>query len=164
VESLALQYLAKYPICRQFAKDWVAHDDLKYMSVHYYYNRDPVFFLRHLAASPNFPDMVKKYAMHAPIQGFVKDAMKRVPSDSLSAGMDFVSNEPAVKPVIDSVMQSVGIPPAMLASSASSGGPPKFDEKAMMNSVMSSNPEMQMAASQTPEIGKTLQSVTGSKQ
>jgi hypothetical protein len=155
VGLLSLRYYNKYPEARKFVADWEKHPDLKGWALHYYLHRDPVKFMIAMAHAPGLPDIIKTYGGNPVVQGFAKEVMKTVPQSAISAGMDFVQQEALVKPLMEKVFNSVGLPPGMLSSS-SAGGPPKIDQNAVMGSMMKNNPDMQKAMA-NPEVQKNLQ-------
>jgi len=145
IRALAEDYTRRYPVIQQYGRDWMSYPDLKRLNDDYMRDHDPVKFLTGLAASANFPKLVKKYATSPEIQAFAKDAVSRAPGQVMSAGMDLVAADGAIKQIAESVVSALGLPPGILA--AASGG--KIDQNAVMNSVIGSNPELQKALQQS---------------
>lgn len=152
MRALRQKYEQQYPVIRQYQQDWNSYPDLRKLRDDYRANHDPVAFMRGLAESKNFGTMVKKYAGQAPVQAFVKDAIKQAPSGFMSAAMDYLNDEKVVRKVVDNVGSALGLPPGLLGSS---GSQPQVDEKAVMDSVMKSNPDLQKALD-NPAVQKNL--------
>lgn len=150
VRALAQRYTRQYPIIRQYGRDWMSYPDLKRLNDDYMRGHDPVKFLNGLVVSKNFGKMVTKYAAQPPIQSFVKETIKQAPPEALSAATDFLNEEKNVKALVDNVAQSLGLPPGILGASGS-----KVDEKAVMNSVLKSHPDLQKAMGDQ-DVQKTL--------
>lgn len=143
MRTLAQKYTRQYPAIARYGRDWMSYPDLKKLNDAYMRDHDPIKFLRGAAASPNFGQLVKKYATEPAIQSFVKDAMHQAPAGALSAAMDFLNQEGGLKSVVRNVAQALGLPTSLLDAAGSD--PSKIDQKAVMDSVMKNNPDIQKA-------------------
>src|SRR5687767_5419870 len=94
----------------------MSYPDLKKLNDDWVRDRDSIKFLRGLAASSNFPKLVKKWAAHPAIQGYAKDALRQAPPDALSAALNFMQGEGLIKAMVENVGGALGLPPAVLAA------------------------------------------------
>ncbi len=152
IGALAAAYTRRYPVIAHYGRDWMSYPDLKKLNDDYFRDHDAAKFLRGLAASPNFPKLVRKYATAPEIQGFVKDAMRQAPSALMASGLDLAGQDGTIKSIVSSVAQALGLPMGLLASD-----PGKIDQKAVMDSVLSNNPQVQKALDANPALQQQLQ-------
>ncbi|MBI5630939.1 MAG: hypothetical protein HY921_08655 [Elusimicrobia bacterium] len=158
IRGLAMAYTKRYLVIAQYGRDWMSHPDLKKLNDDYMKDHDPVKFMRGLASSRNFGAMVKKYATKPEVQAFTRDAIKNAPGQLISAASEFLNEDKVVKKLVDNVAQSLGLPTGLF-SWGGGDSEPKVDEKAVMNSVMQGNPDLQKALG-NPEVQKRLQNTS----
>lgn len=139
VRNLAIAYTKKYPLIANYGRDWMSYPDLKKLNDDYMRDRDPVKFMKGVARSKNFGKMVKKYASAPPIQSFVEEALGKAPPQALSASMEYITRDGAVKKLVYDVSASLGLPPGLLAGILGGG---KVDQQKIMGRIMerSENP------------------------
>lgn len=152
ISALAMAYTKKFPVIQQYGRDWMSYPDLKKLNDDYMRNHDPIAFMKGVAASPNFANLVKKYAGQKPMTDFVMDAVKQAPPGALGQAMDYVNTEDTMKSLVGNVAKNLGIPASLLDTKSD---PSKIDQNQVMQSVMGANPDMQKAM-QNPEIQKAL--------
>jgi len=87
--------------------------------------------------------------------GFVQDSAKHMPGDLMNAAINFVNKDNLVKPMVDKVIQSFGLPPIM-----DNGGGASLDANKIMGNVLGNNPQMKQAMDSNPEVQKQLQQAT----
>src|SRR6202007_2621303 len=73
VRNYSIRMTQKYPILRQYGKDWMSHPDLKKLNDDYMRNHDPIAFIMGLTKAPSLGGFVKQYAGSPAIQGFVPE-------------------------------------------------------------------------------------------
>lgn len=151
--ALAEAYTKKYPVIERYGQEWMKHPELKKLNDDYMANHDAVEFMRGLAKSKEFPQMVKKYAHESVVQSFVMDAVKKAPGEVMKAATGYIKEDHLVKNLVNSVMSSLGLPPGLLGGAE---GGQKVGQKEVVDSLMKSNPNMQQLMS-TPEAQKVLQ-------
>ena len=78
VAALAWEYTRRYPLIRQYGRDWMSYPDLRKLNDDYMKNHDPMAFLSGVAASPNFGKILKKYATQKEIRDFVNKSLIQV--------------------------------------------------------------------------------------
>lgn len=150
---LAVAYTKKYPSVQRYGKDWMKHPDLAKLNADYLNDRDPVKFLKGLAKSPTFPQLVKQYAGDRALQSFVKDAVAQSPAGLASVAGDLVQSDPSIKTLVGNVTGALGLPPAMTAM-VLGGREEKVDTKQVMNQIMGGS-QVQQAMS-NPQVQKAL--------
>jgi hypothetical protein len=127
----------KYPIFRQYAKDWMSHPDLRKLNDDYMRNHDPVAFIMGLAKAPNLGTMVKQYAGSPAIMAFITEGMKEAPGELTSSAMDVLSNDTVAKSLIANVANGLGLPPSITGLINSTGGAaPKIDQNQVISDIM----------------------------
>ena len=146
VQALAMAYTQRYPVIRQYGRDWMSYPDLKKLNDDYMKNHDPIAFLKGLSDSKNFGELVKKYAKRPEIRQFAQDAIHQAPPQLMSVGMGALSKDNIVKGVASNVSQALGLPPGLFNSLG--GQSPQVDQKAIMNSV---NAQMQQIQNILPQ-------------
>ncbi|MBI3565105.1 MAG: hypothetical protein HY079_07915 [Elusimicrobia bacterium] len=145
VRRFAEKMTAKYPVIRQYGRDWMSYPDLKKLNDDYARNHDPIAFMIGLSKAPNLGTMLKKYAGKPEIREFVVDGMKQAPGDLTGSAMSVLQNDRVLKDLISNVTGSLGLPPSITAM-IGSGDPSKMDQNKMMKDVMN-----------TPDIQKAMQ-------
>jgi hypothetical protein len=148
VRRFAERMTRKYPVIRQYGKDWMSHPDLRALTDNYWKTRDPVAFIMGLAKAPSLGPMVKQYAGSPEIMKFVTEGMKEAPSDLMSSAMDVLSNDRVVKDLVSNVASGIGLPSSVTAVIGGTGDPSKIDQTQVVNDMMKNNPEMQKALQQ----------------
>lgn len=138
----------KYPVIRQYGKDWMSHPDLRNLTDNYMRNHDPVAFMMGLAKAPSVGTMVKQYAGSPEIRQFIVEGMKEAPAELTSSAMDVLASDGVVKNLVANVAQGLGLPPSVTGLIASGGDPSKLDQKQVVNDMMKNNPDMQNALQQ----------------
>lgn len=134
IRNLAIAYTRKHPDIAAYGREWMSHPDLKKLNDDYMRDRDPIKFMRGVAGSRNFYNLVKKYAGSAPIRGFVQEAMVQAPSESVSSAMQYMEQDGAVKKLVTNVTSSMGLPPALLPGVRNGGG--AIDEKKTIGRII----------------------------
>lgn len=149
VRNFAMKMTNKYPLIRQYGKDWMSYPDLKKLNDDYQRNHDPIAFMVGLSRAPNFGTMMKKYAGAPEMREAVVQGMKSVPSDLLASGMDVLQTDGALKNLVSNVAGGMGLPPSITAMINGAGGsdPVKVDQKQILGDVMN-NPAMRNAMQQ----------------
>lgn len=148
VRRFAERMTRKYPVIRQYGKDWMSHPDLKALTDNYWKTRDPVAFIMGLTKAPSVGLMVKQYAGSPEILKFVTEGMKEAPADLTSSAMDVLANDTVVKNLIANVASGIGLPPTVTAMIGGGGDPSKIDKNQVVNDMMKNNPDMQKALQQ----------------
>ncbi len=141
----------KYPVIRQYGKDWMSHPDLRALTDNYWRTRDPIAFIMGLSKAPSLGAMVKQYAGSPEILKFVTEGMKEAPSDLTSSALDVLANDGVVKNLVANVASGVGLPPSITAMITGGGDPSKVDQTQAVNDMMKNNPAMQNALQQQPQ-------------
>jgi hypothetical protein len=114
IQALAVAYAKKYPVVREYAKEWMSHPDLKKLNDDYNKDHDPIKFIRGLAKSPSFGPMVKKYGTQAPLQQFVMEVYTKAPSDAGEAAQQIMAHEEkGVTRVVNNVTTALGLGPLL---------------------------------------------------
>lgn len=141
VAALAMRYTRRYPLIAQYGRDWMSYPDLKKLNDDYMRDHDPVAFLHGVARSKNFGKLAGQYATAAPIQNFVKEAMKNVGGDATSAAASLMKDDSLVKDLASNTASALGLPPALVTGLTNSG---QVDEKQIMGQIMQ-DPQLQKA-------------------
>ena len=128
----------KYPLIRQYGKDWMSRPDLKKLNDDYMRNHDPIAFIMGLAKAPSLGGMVKKYAGSPIIMEFITQGMKEAPGDLTSSAMDVLSKDAAAKSLISNVARGLGLPPSVIGLINSGGDGSKIDQKRIVSDLMNS--------------------------
>jgi hypothetical protein len=134
----------KFPILRQYAKDWMSHPDLKKLNDDYMRNHDPIAFIMGLTKAPSLGGLVKKYAGNPAIMSFVTEGVKEAPGELTSSAMDVLANDSVAKSLFSNIAAGVGLPPSVTGLINSGGDTSKMDQKQIVKDVMNS------AAAQVP--------------
>ncbi|OGR86895.1 MAG: hypothetical protein A3J74_04565 [Elusimicrobia bacterium RIFCSPHIGHO2_02_FULL_57_9] len=140
VRSLAERYTKRYPVIARYGLDWMSYPDLEKLNNDYMKNHDPIQFMRGLSQSKNFGILVKKYAREPAIHAFVQDAVKQLPADAAATAMDYLNSNNTIKNFVGNLGSSLGLPLDLLGLG---GG--KTDQRAVLNSVLKNNPQLQNA-------------------
>lgn len=143
VRRFAEKMTAKYPVIRQYGRDWMSYPDLKKLNDDYARNHDPIAFMVGLSKSPNLGTMLKKYAGRPEIREFIVDGMKQAPGELTGSAMEVLQNDRVVKDLVSNIAGSLGLPPSVTGM-INSGDPAKMDQNKMVKDVMSS-PDIQKA-------------------
>ncbi|MFI5361151.1 MAG: hypothetical protein ACHQ49_04205 [Elusimicrobiota bacterium] len=153
VRRFAERMTNKYPLIRQYGKDWMSHPDLKKLNDDYMRNHDPVAFIMGLAKAPSLGGMVKQYAGKPEIVQFITQGMKEAPADLTASAMDVLTNDSTVKGLIGNIVSGLGLPPSVTAMIGGSGG--AIDENKVMSDIVNSpaaRAAMQQQGSQAPPV------------
>jgi hypothetical protein len=134
IRNLAVAYTNKHPVIAAYGRDWMSYPDLKKLNDDYMRDRDPIKFMKGVAGSRNFYNLVKKYAAAPPIQSFVQEALAKAPGDAVSSTMRYMEQDGTVKKLVADVTSSIGLPPALLSGAQNNKG--KLDEKQIMGRIM----------------------------
>jgi hypothetical protein len=137
VRAYAEKMTRKYPLLRQYGRDWMSHPDLKKLNDDYMRNHDPVAFIMGLTKAPSLGGMVKKYAGSPAILAFITEGMKEAPADLTSSAMDVLSNDKVAKSLISNVATGIGLP-ASVTGLINSGDPSKIDQNKVVNDMLNS--------------------------
>lgn len=129
---------AKYPLLRQYGKDWNSYPDLRKLNHEYRQNHDPVAFLMGLSKAPNFGKIVAKYATSPEIREYVTQGVKETPGALLSSGLAVLKNDRVIKGLIASVAGNLGLPPTITAMINGGGDPAKLDQSKIVSDLMKS--------------------------
>ncbi|MDE2039503.1 MAG: hypothetical protein KGO96_01730 [Elusimicrobia bacterium] len=122
VGALARAYTRDSPVIRAYGRDWMSYPDLRKLNDDYMRDHDPAAFLRGLAASPNFPKLVRKYASQPILRQFVLDGLKVAPAGALAAASQLLGRDGAAFKLVENVASGLGLPPGLLAQAGA--GPP----------------------------------------
>ena len=118
IAALALDYTRRYPVIRQYGREWMSHPDLKRLNDDYMLHHDPVAFLIGLSQSKSFPLLVKKYAAYKPFHDFILDGVKAAPAEAVQTAFQQVGGDARMKGLVDSVSGALGFPPQAFAQAA----------------------------------------------
>lgn len=149
VQRFAMKMTKKYPVIRQYGKDWMSHPDLKKLNDDYARNRDPLAFIVGLAKAPSLGAMVKKYAGSPEIIEFVTQGLKEAPADLTGSAMDVLSNDKVTKSLVANIANGIGLPPSVTGMISGGGDASKVDQKTIVSDMMNS-PAMKEHAEQAP--------------
>src|SRR3569832_2036121 len=138
VRNYAIRMTQKYPLLRQYGKDWMSHPDLKKLNDDYMRNHDPVAFIMGLAKAPSLGVMVKQYAGNPAITAFITGAVKEAPADLTGAAMDVLANDKVAKSLISNVATGLGLPPSITGLINSGGDASQIDQKKVVSDMMNS--------------------------
>jgi hypothetical protein len=138
VQAYSIKMGKKFPILRQYAKDWMSHPDLKKLNDNYMRNHDPVAFIMGCTKAPSLGGMVKQYAGSPAIMAYVTGAMKEAPGELTSSAMDLLANDTVVKALVANVASGLGLPPSVTGLINSSGSGAKVDQKQVVSDMMNS--------------------------
>jgi hypothetical protein len=152
ISALAMRYTRRYPLVAQYGRDWMSYPDLKKLNDDYMRDHDPVAFLHGAARSKNFGKLAGQYATTAPIQNFVKEAMKGADGDATSAAASLMKDDGLVKDLVSNTASALGLPPALITGLSNST---QVDEKQIMGQIMQ-DPQLQKAMS-NPGSGEKAQ-------
>jgi hypothetical protein len=144
VRNFAVKMTKKYPLIRQYGKDWMSYPDLKKLNDDYSRNHDPIAFIQGLAKSPNLGAMVQKYGASPEIREFIVEGMKEAPADLTGAAIDALQSDGALKNIVANVAGGLGLPPSITGLISGSGDPSKLDQKQVMGDMMK-DPNLQKA-------------------
>lgn len=147
IRAFAARMTDKYPVVRQYGKDWMSYPDLRKLNDDYQRNHDPIAFMVGLSKAPNFGTMMKKYAGRPEMRDVVVQGMKQAPGELTSSAMDVMQNDRVLKDLVAGVAGGMGLPPSITAMINGGGDPAKLDQSKVMADVMS-NPEMRKAMQQ----------------
>lgn len=142
VRRFAERMTRRYPVIRQYGRDWMSRPDLRKLNDDYMRNHDPIAFLRGLAKAPSAGPMVKKYAGSPEIREFVVGGIKEAPSALFSSAMDALQSDGAIKDVVAHVADGIGLPPSVTAL-ISAGDPSKVDQNKVLGDMLASPPVRQ---------------------
>ena len=151
VRRFAQRMTARYPVVRQYGKDWMGHPDLKKLNDDYMRDKDPVKFLLGLSRSENFGKMMTKYAGAPEIREFALGAVKQSPLELKTAAMDVLGSDRVVKDLVMNVAKAVGLPASVIGTIE--GGAPaktessKIDQNKAVTEMMG-DPEMKKVMQQ----------------
>lgn len=123
-EALAREYTRKYPVIREYGRDWAGYPDLQRFNLEYLRDRDPIKFAYGVAGSPSFAALVKKYAGRPEIMRFIADAVKATPAELLDASRSFLSRDGRALDLLSRFARAAGLPDAMVAQLAAGKGDP----------------------------------------
>jgi len=137
VRNYSMRMTQKYPILRQYGRDWMSHPDLKKLNDDYMRNHDPIAFIMGLTKAPSLGVMVKQYAGNPAITAFITGAMKEAPADLTSSAMDVLANDKVAKDLISNVAGGLGLPPS-ITGLINSGDPSKIDQTKVVNDMLNS--------------------------
>ncbi|HEX4048181.1 MAG TPA: hypothetical protein VH309_10125 [Elusimicrobiota bacterium] len=138
VQAFSMRMNKKYPILRQYAKDWMSHPDLKKLNDDYMRNHDPVAFIMGLTKAPSLGGMVKQYAGNPAIIGYITEGMKEAPGELTASAMSVLSNDTVAKSLIANVATGLGLPPSITGLISSGADASKIDQKQVLSDVMNS--------------------------
>jgi hypothetical protein len=147
VRAYAEKMSKKYPLLRQYGKDWMSHPDLRKLNDDYMRNHDPVAFIMGLTKAPSLGGMVQKYAGSPAILAFITQGMKEAPADLTGSAMDVLANDTVAKSLIANVAKGLGLPPSVTGIINGGGDPSKIDQKQVVNDMLNS-PAVQNAMPQ----------------
>ena len=148
VRRFAERMTKKYPVVRQYGRDWMSHPDLRALTDGYWRTHDPVAFLMGLAKAPSLGVLVKQYSGSPELITCVTQGMKEAPTDLVTSAMDVLSNDGVVKNLVANVATGIGLPPSVTAVIAGNGDASKIDQTQVVNDMMKNNPDMQKALQQ----------------
>lgn len=137
VRNYSIRMTQKYPILRQYGRDWMSHPDLKKLNDDYMRNHDPIAFIMGLSKAPSLGVMVKTYAGNPAITAFITGALKEAPADLTSSAMDVLANDKVAKDLISNVANGLGLPPSVTGL-INSGDASQVDQKKIVSDVMNS--------------------------
>ena len=115
IATLAEDYTRRYPVIREYGRDWMRDPELKKLNDDYMRSHDPVAFLTGLAGSRGFLRLVERYATQKPVRDFVVDAVNSAPPASVQASLDYVNGDARIKGLVEGVSRDMGVPPSVLA-------------------------------------------------
>ena len=114
VRNYSMRMTQKYPILRQYGRDWMSHPDLKKLNDDYMRDHDPIAFMAGLSRAPSFPLLLKQYAGKQEILGFVVQGLtKEAPHSLVESGLTLMREDASLKPVITQVETAIGMTPEM---------------------------------------------------
>lgn len=145
VRRFGMKMTNKYPVIRQYGREWMSHPDLKKLNDDFQRDHDPIAFMKGLSKAPSLGLMLKKYAGRPEMREFVVQGMKQAPSELTSSAMDVLQNDHTLKDMVANIAGGMGLPPSITA--LINGGSDKVDQKAIMGDMMN-NPEMRKAMQQ----------------
>ncbi|MFI5344828.1 MAG: hypothetical protein ACHQ51_00490 [Elusimicrobiota bacterium] len=144
VRAFAMRMTNKYPVIRQYGKDWMSYPDLKKLNDDYAANKDPIAFMLGLSRAPSFGTLLKKYAGAPEMRDAVMQGMKQAPPELTSSAMDVMQNDAVLKDLVVNVANGMGLPPSVTGMINGGGDPSKVDPNKITSDVMN-NPEMRKA-------------------
>lgn len=124
VETLAIEYTRKYPVIREYGRDWANYPDLRQYNLDYLQDHDPVRFAYRVSSSKNFTALVKKYAGRPEIIQFIGDVVKTVPSELFKASRDFLSQDTHAADLLKRFTSAIGLPDSLTAGLTSGSASP----------------------------------------
>lgn len=141
--DFAVRMTQKYPVVRQYGKDWMSYPDLKKLNDDFMRDRDPVKFMLGLAQSQNFGKMMKKYAGSPEIREFALGALKQSPLELKGAVAEVISDNRVIKDLVTNIARGMGLPPAATTGfTGGDGAPPSQADQGKAVSDMMNDPEM----------------------
>lgn len=123
IREMAQRYSKANPIVVEFGRAWMAYPDLKKLNDDYMRDRDPVKFLKGLAGSKNFSDLLVKYSGQAPLIAFLSEAITQSSPEEQSAALAFMSQEASVDAVAQSVLGALRLNLDALGAPANPASP-----------------------------------------
>lgn len=149
VRRFAERMTAKYPVIRQYGRDWMKYPDLKKLNDDYNRNHDPIAFMVGLSKAPNLGAMLKQYAGKPEIREFVVQGVKEAPGELMGSAMEVLQNDKVMKDLVANVTGGLGLPPSIsgMISAAGSGKDVQIDQSKVMKDMMNS-PDVQKAMQQ----------------
>ncbi|MFH2201983.1 MAG: hypothetical protein ABIJ96_02605 [Elusimicrobiota bacterium] len=109
-ERLGRKYSARYPVIREYGREWMQHDDLRRLQGNYHQDRDPVKFALGASASPNFYRLVTKYSTQPEFQAFVRDSLRIAPRDLHLAVRGYLRQDKRAEQSFMRYAKAAGIP------------------------------------------------------
>lgn len=122
---LAVEYTRKYPIIREFGRDWASYPDLRRFNQEYDRDHDPIKFSYHVVSSPNFATLVKKYSGRPEILQFIQDIVKTTPVEIFDASRSFLTQDNRAYDLLKQFAHAAGLPDSVAAGLASRSASPQ---------------------------------------
>ena len=113
--TIAIQDTQKYPVLRQYGKDWASYPDLMKYNMEYAHDHDPIKFAYEVSGSKNFATLVTKYSGRPEILQFVSDIVKATPAELFDASRDFLRRDNHANELLRRFTHAIGLPDAMAA-------------------------------------------------
>ena len=157
VRNFAMKMTKKYPVIRQYGKDWMSHPDLKKLNDDYARNKDPLAFIMGLTKAPSLGAMVKKYAGAPEILQFVTQGLKEAPADLTGSAMDVLANDKVAKSLVANIATGIGLPPSVTGMINSGGDGSKVDQKTIVSDMMNSPAMKEHAEQPAPPVSLSNQ-------
>ena len=141
IRAFAERMTSRYPVIRQYGRDWMSQPDLRKLNDDYMRDHDPVKFMLGLSRSENFSKLVRKYAGKPEIREFIVQGMKQAPTELTGAALGALQNDRVLKDLVKSVVAGVGLPPSLTAL-IDGGDASKIDQRQVMSEMLN-NPALQ---------------------